>query len=130
MKVLGERFRQANAKWMDPAESVAVIPMKESIVGDVRLALLVLLGAVGFVLLIACANVANLMLAHASKRQREIAVRAAMGAPRGRLVRQFLTESLLLGVAGAGLGLGLATWLLTAIIHFQGNNVPRLAKVA
>ncbi|HLK35093.1 MAG TPA: ABC transporter permease, partial [Terriglobales bacterium] len=107
-----------------------LIPELQSIVGDVRLALLVLLGAVGFVLLIACANVANLMLAHASKRQREIAVRAAMGAPRGRLVRQFLTESLLLGVAGAGLGLGLATWLLTAIIHFQGNNVPRLAKVA
>ena len=126
MKVVGERFRAAYPKWMDSSESVAVVPMKESLVEDVRLALLVLLGAVGFVLLIACANVANLLLARAAVRQKELSIRAAMGASRGRMIRQLLTESVLLASIGGVLGFALGAAGVRALLLLAPGNIPRL----
>jgi predicted permease len=128
MKVLGERFRAQNSKWMDPSESVAVVPMKDSMVEDVRLALLILLGAVGFVLLIACANVANLLLARAAVRQKELAIRAAIGASRWRVVRQLLTESVILAGAGAVLGFAIGAAGVRALLMFAPGNIPRLTE--
>jgi putative ABC transport system permease protein len=109
---------------------VRVTPLKENVVGRVETPMMVLLGAVGFVLLIACANVAHMLLARAAGRQREIALRAAIGAGRGRIARQFLAESLLLASVGAALGLVLAVWGTRALVAFSPPEIPRLDTVA
>jgi predicted permease len=106
------------------------VPLQESITGKSRSALLVLLGAVGFLLLVACANVANLLLAQASTRERELAIRSALGAVRGQLIRQFLTETFLLALIGGGLGVVLAYWGVAALVGLAPQNLPRLDSVS
>ena len=120
---LEQQYPDANAGY-----GVRLVPLHEEIVGKVNTILLILFGAVGFVLLIACANIANLLLARASSRQKEIAVRAALGASRRRLINQFLTEGLLLAMMGGVLGLLLALWGSDALIALSPANIPRLKE--
>src|SRR5262245_38679224 len=108
---------------------VTTVTLPEHLKGEWRLALLLLLVAVAFVLLIACTNVANLLLARGAEREREIAIRAAMGAGRGRLLRQLLTESLLIAVMGCGIGILLAGWCIDLIVAFNPGDIPRIEQV-
>jgi predicted permease len=108
---------------------VRVIDLRDKAVGDVRPALLVLLGAVGLVLLIACANIANMLLARASARQKEVALRAALGASRGRTIRQLLTESVVLAAAGGAAGAALGAWALRLLLALAPPSIPRLQDV-
>jgi len=126
MKLAGERFREANPKWMDKTESVTVVALRDALVGDVRPALLILVGAVGFVLLIACANVANLLLARASGRHKEIAIRTAVGASRGRLISQLLTESVLLAIVSGLAGFLIGAWGVRILLALSPGNLPRV----
>jgi predicted permease len=122
---LAEAFPESNAGWT----TADVQLVRDSIVGPVRRGLLVLFGAVGLVLLVVCVNVANLMLVRGSARERELALRAAIGAGRARLVRLLLTESMLLALAGGLLGVLAAWWAVHALVALSGHYLPRVADI-
>ena len=123
--VIARQIKQQFGQDVDMTD-VAVARLQEAMTGNVRAGLLILMGAVGFLLLIACANVANLLLAQASTRERELAIRAAVGAGRGRLARQFLTESLLLSLAGGAMGVLIAQWGVIGLIHLAPPELALL----
>jgi putative ABC transport system permease protein len=121
---LAAAYPQKNAGW-----GVVLVPLQEAIAGNARKPLLLLFGAVTFVLLIACVNVANLLFARGTGRRREIAIRGALGAGRGRLLRQMLTETLALALAGGAAGAVLAVWGAEALVALAGDTLPRSAEV-
>src|SRR5689334_16953538 len=129
MRTIGEQLRaqypRSNTNFGGSIERI-----ETTLVGDVRSVLFTLLGATGFVLLIACANVANLLLVRAAGRETEIAVRTALGAGRGRIVRQLITESVMLSALGAVIGAALAAWAVDAIVAFGPRGLPRLDDIA
>jgi predicted permease len=125
--LIAARLREE--KHRDRTFTISVVPLMEQVVGGVRRSILMLFGAVGLVLLIACANVANLLLSRATGRRKEIAVRTALGAKRGRLVLQLLTESVLLGVLGGAAGLILSAWSLYLVRAIHPGNIPRLNEI-
>ena len=128
MKTIAERLAQQYPQ-NSADESAAVTPLHEAVVGEIRPALLTLFGAVAVVILIACANVANLLLVRAAVRQKEVAIRAALGAGRGRLVRQMLSESLVLALAGGALGVLLAYLTIEPLRTLSAGSIPRVTDV-
>jgi putative ABC transport system permease protein len=128
MKVAAEQYKRKFPGAMGPNEGFTAEPLRDTVIGDVRKSLLILLGAVGMVLLIACANVANLLLVRATMRKREIAIRAAIGAGRGRIIRQLLTESVLLSLGGGALGLLLGYFGVRALLAINPGNIPRIGE--
>jgi predicted permease len=129
LKVTADQFRRQHAEdHIDPKDSFGVQPLRDSIVAGARTSLFVLLGAVSFVLLIACANVANLLLVRAAGRKREFAIRAAMGASRTRIMRQLLTESVVLSLSGGVLGLALGYVGVRALLAVSPADLPRIGE--
>jgi putative ABC transport system permease protein len=129
LALAADQFRRTyGGDSMEAGDSFGVMSLQESMIGDTRFPLLVLLGAVGFVLLIACANVANLLLARASIRKRELATRAALGAGRGQIIRQLLTESLALSLVGGLLGLLIGFAGLRLLLSMSPSDIPRIGE--
>jgi predicted permease len=125
LRVIHQRYGAAKPENIDAKTALSVIPLQEDLVGNQRPMFLTLLGAVGCVLLIACCNVANLLLARFAGRRKEIAIRAALGATRGRIIGQFLQESVLTAALAGALGLLLAVWGLDVLAHLGANFIPR-----
>jgi putative ABC transport system permease protein len=129
LSAIAHRIRDQYGEKVDLSDA-AVLPLADAMVGDVRTALLNVLGAVGLLLMVACANVAGLLLARTSARRKELAVRAALGAGRGRLIRQFLAESFTLSLAGGVLGILLAIWSVRILLTILPANLPRQQSIS